>query len=303
MPESRFSSRSSSGASASSSRSIDGGGGEATRAELRLRVLWALPQTHQRYLFGEVRKLCRDYLGINRIGASEMSAEELVSEVWQKLLGTVSLPSDDGGEFSAGNPNDWSTNPNVPADDGRVIWLIEQIGGSTALAHRYEDVLRQRYGRGRPGKGRPIVQFESDEDILEIESSEDDINPLREGDARRVWQGLLVMASREFRSEEDAAKLLQVLTLVPDLFETTSGTQWPVTRIVALLNRHFPPPDWRDRRVEDAKRRLANWINRLVQKNALDAIDLEALFARVARQQELDDRPVQRKTRGSDLQS
>ncbi len=35
--------------------------------------------------------------------------------------------------------------------------------------------------------------------------------------------------------------------------------------------------------MEDAKRRLNKWINRLMQKNALDATDLQALFARVAR--------------------
>ncbi len=74
-----------------------------------------------------------------------------------------------------------------------------------------------------------------------------------------------------------------MLARAPDIFEESSGRQWPVRRLVALLNEHFPPPDWRDRRVEDAKRRLNKWINRLMQKNALDATDLQALFARVAR--------------------
>jgi len=98
-----------------------------------------------------------------------------------------------------------------------------------------------------------------------------------------VWQGLLAAATIEFGPEEDVAKLLHVLARVPEIFEESSGRQWPITRLVALLNEHFPPPDWRDRRVEDAKRRLTKWINRLMRKNALDATDLQAVFARAAR--------------------
>ncbi len=39
------------------------------------------------------------------------------------------------------------------------------------------------------------------------------------------------------------------------------------------------------RRVENAKKRLLNWVQRLMRQNGLDAADLEAVFARVARQQ------------------
>lgn len=74
-------------------------------------------------------------------------------------------------------------------------------------------------------------------------------------------------------------------------------------RIVALLNDHFPPPEWRDRRVEDARRRLTNWIRRLVRENALDATDLEALFARVARQLERGNCTAKVETRAVKLQS
>jgi hypothetical protein len=56
--------------------------------------------------------------------------------------------------------------------------------------------------------------------------------------------------------------------------------------IVALLNARFSPPPWTDRRADNAKRRLLNWISRLMRKNGLDAVDLEAVFARVARQHE-----------------
>jgi hypothetical protein len=56
--------------------------------------------------------------------------------------------------------------------------------------------------------------------------------------------------------------------------------------IVNRLNIRFPPPAWTSDRVDNAKRRLMNWIKRLKRKNGLDDVDLEALFARVAREQE-----------------
>jgi hypothetical protein len=297
VPESRFSSRNSLGASIPS-HSTESGGAGATRGQLRLRVLRSLPDSHQWYLLGEIRKLCCDYLRINRIPVSELSTEELLSETWQKLLGTVSLPKDEGSAFDQAIPIDWSVNPHTPEFDGRVVWLIREIGGSVAMAHRRADVLRSRFGRGRT-----TVQIGDDDESFEIGPNQDEDSTLRAGDARRVWVGLLAVASHEFGPEEDVAKLLRMLAQVPDIFDESSGTQWPVGRLVVLLNDHFPPPDWKDRRVEDAKRRLTNWIKRLMQKNALDAIDLEAIFARVARQQQRGDRDARRKVRPHDLQS
>jgi hypothetical protein len=225
--------------------------------------------------------LCRDYLRANKVAPSEISERELLSEIWQKLLGAVSW-SNDGGE----DPTDWSTNPHAPEDDGRVLFLIKEIGGFVALAHRREDVLRERFGKAKPGVGRPIVQPESEEHLHgEIDSVQDE-DPFREIDSRRVWRGMLAMASREFGVDEDVSKLLQLFVKVPDIFEHSTGARWPIADIVAHLNAHFAPPEWRDRRVEDARKRLSNWIDRLMQKNALDITDLEALFARVARQLE-----------------
>jgi hypothetical protein len=56
--------------------------------------------------------------------------------------------------------------------------------------------------------------------------------------------------------------------------------------MIDLLNHRFSPPLWTGDRVDNAKRRLVNWINRLKQKNGLDTTDLEGLFARVARTKE-----------------
>jgi hypothetical protein len=295
MPESGLSSRITSGASVSS-RSTDRGIEGAARGELRLLVLRSLPQSHERYLFSEIRTLCSGYLRRNRISAQEITADELLSEVWLKLVGTGSLPNDE--HLPALNPADWSVDLHMPERDGRIVWLIQEIGGSVAIAHRHADVRRRLFGRGRA-----TVQIGGDEDPIDIGLCQEDDTNLRAADARCVWLGMLAVASEEFGPEEDVAKLLCVLARRPDIFEQPSGTQWPVKRLVALLNEHFPPPDWKDRRVEDAKRRLTNWINRLMKKNALDAIGLEDLFARVARRQEGRGRDVRREAGPPHLRS
>jgi hypothetical protein len=239
--------------------------------------------------------LCRGYLRANNVATSDISEQELLSEVWQKLLAAGSW-SNGEALVLAESPPDWSANPHAPENDGRVVWLIEEIGGFAAMAHRREDVFRERFGKSKPGMGRPLVQPENDEDFHQAVESAQDEDPFREIDARRVWRGMLAMASEVFGPKEDVTKLLQLLAMVPDIFEDSSGARWPVTSIVALLNTHFPPPEWRDRRVEDAKRRLTNWLNRLMKKNGLDTVDVEALFARVARQLEQSNysRPVER---------
>jgi hypothetical protein len=295
VPESELSSRITLGASVPP-RSTDRGVEGAARSELRLRVLRSLPQSHERYLFREIRTLCSGYLGRNGIPAQEITADELVSEVWLKLVGTVALPNDE--DLPALNPADWSADLHMPEHDGRIVWLIGEIGGSVALSHRHADVRRRLFGRGRA-----TVQIGGDEDPIDIDPCPEDDTNLRAADARCVWRGLLAVASGEFGPEEDVAKLLRVLARMPDILEESSGTQWPVRKLVALLNQHFPPPDWKDRRVEDAKRRLTNWINRLMKKNALDAIDLEALFARVARQQESRGPDARREAGPPNLQS
>ena len=237
VPESRLSGRNNHGASVLPS--TEGGGVGTTRGELRLRVLGSLPQTHQRYLFEEIEKLCRSYLENRRVPASEMSPKELVSEIWRKLLGTKSLDNDE--TITPGIPTNWSVNANVPERDGRVVWLINEIGGSDAIAHRHEDILRQRYGRSLPGRGRRMVQpGNEDEDF----GTEPDPQPgmLQELDARRVWRGLLVTADLQFERHDDVSMLLRLLADVPDILEGSTGGQWPVRKIVTLLNDRFPPP-------------------------------------------------------------
>jgi hypothetical protein len=277
VPESQFSSRNTHGASVSPSPARSGEEGVA-RAELRLRVLLSLPATHQHYLFEKVRVLCSAYLRKEGVPLSELTSRELLSEVWLKLLGTVSL--DETKEFTE---PEWTVDTH-PERDGRVVWLVQEIGGAGAIAHRHEDIRRERFGRARPEVGRPIVQ-PGIEDETDEGSDPDQPIPLQQEDADRVWRGLLATANKQFPQHDDVSMLLRLMNDVRDILEVSSS-QWPVNRMVALLNQRFPPPPWTDRRVDNAKKRLLKWISQLMLKNGLDVTDLEALFAGVAQRED-----------------
>jgi hypothetical protein len=258
------------------------------RAELRLRVLNALPFTHQRYLFEEIRKLSSRYLRSKRIPSSEVTEQELLSEVWKKLLGCVSVPSPN---MSAPlDTSSWTIDQRVPEQDGRVAWLIEEIGGFEAIGHRYEDIQRQRFGRALPDHGRRITQM--DDEIVDdmTDSRSEKAGELYEDDIRMAWQGLLILANQRFRPEDDVSKLLRLMDDIPDVFDSAFGAQWPVSKIVNLLNVRFSSPEWRADRVDNAKRRLTGWIRRLSEENGLDTTDMEALFARVGRNEKASKR-------------
>jgi hypothetical protein len=217
-----------------------------------------------------------------------MTPEELLSETWQKLLGTVSVPGDETPGVSSFDPDQASVDADAPERDGRVVWLIDQIGGPEAMAHRREDILRGRYGRGRAGSGRRMVQPQSDVEFSEIVSDADEPSTLETADVLRVWRGLLATADLQFEQSDDLSKLLRLLAENPGLLLSSSSGQWPIQDMVSELNDRFPPRSWTIDRVDNAKRRLMNWIKRLKRKNGLDDVDLEALFARVAREHERD---------------
>jgi hypothetical protein len=107
---------------------------------------------------------------------------------------------------------------------------------------------------------------------------------LGSADAVNTWRGVLITAERTFQADDDVCKLLRMLAKVPGVLEGSHGSRWPVGRLVTILNAEFSPPPWSDDRVENAKKRLLNWVQRLMRQNGLDATDLEAVFARVARQ-------------------
>jgi hypothetical protein len=253
-----------------------------------LAVLWSLPVRHQTYLFGEVRKLCSGSLRRNGIAADEVTPLELVSEVWKKLLGSVSLGTD---HLPVIRPDEWSTDPNVPENDERVKWLIAEIGGHDALRHRYEDIQRERHGRSKAGRGRPYEQL-GDEDGPEETGGDPDERggELQQIDNRRVWRGLLATATVDFGPDDDVSTLLRLLADDPGILDDAPGGRWPVRLIVARLNDRSTSRRWSENHVDNAKRRLVNWIDSLRKRNRLDETDLEGLFARVARHLEASQR-------------
>jgi hypothetical protein len=281
VPESLSSSRITPAGSVSP-RSADGSGA----AELRLAVLWSLPTRHQTYLFEEVRKLCSGYLRRNRISDEEVTPLELVSEVWKKLLGSVSLETD---RSLTVRPGEWSTDADAPERDGRVVWLIAEIGGSEAIGHRCEDIQRERHGRSKPGRGRTFGQLVDEDESEVIGVNPEGPDELQRIDTRRIWRGLLATAAVDFRPDDDVSMLLQLMANDPGILDDAPAGQWPVGLIVARLNDRPTSRRWSDDRVDNAKRRLMNWVERLRRRNRLDGTDLEGLFARVARQLEASD--------------
>lgn len=294
--------------------------------EARLRILNSLPRQHKDYFFEEVRKLCATHIASLGLPMSDRKSEtlELLSEVMAKLLGVASLPADreaggdaalaDGEESEAKEPHDedkalgaslelpgnWDKLD--PKRDQRVTWLIEQIGGPRALAHRYEDMRRQRWGRwGQPGYRNVQISALASETGAEAESEEETLGryadrsyPLREeqedphhaGEIQRAWHGLLAIAERQFKPDDDVSRLLRLLAQDADV-QAGFGSAWPVRTIVEALNRRHPAPAWDDDRVDNAKKRLKNWIVRMKREQNLDSIDLMSLFVRVAREREV----------------
>jgi hypothetical protein len=190
------------------------------------------------------------------------------------------------------NVREWTVDLNAPDQDGRVVWLMEEIKGFEVLTHRHEDIRRQRHGRYLPGAGRRLVQPDNDDDgafenILGSERNE--LDTLHEADIRRIWRGLLIMAGQQFPTGDDVSVLLRLIRDMPGILEDASGGQWPINIIATLLSSKFPASPWNVRRVDNAKRRLTNWVKSLRQKNGLDDTELEALFAKVARRKETEE--------------
>jgi hypothetical protein len=108
-------------------------------------------------------------------------------------------------------------------------------------------------------------------------------------DTGRIWRGLLATAAVDFRPDDDVSMLLQVMANDPTILDDAPSGQWPVGLIVARLNDLPTSRRWSDDSVDNAKRRLMNWVERLRKRNRLDGTDLEGLFAGVARQLEASD--------------
>jgi hypothetical protein len=206
---------------------------------------------------------------------------ELASEIWLKLVSTLSPANNDSGIVQR------ALGAADPRNDDRVLWLIAEIGGSQAIQHRFEDIKRERYGRGgrlkQPGEELNEVE---DGPLTPQYGSARHLHDLRD-----IWRGMLIVARQDFAEADDVLLLLQLLADEPELLEESWGHQWPIQRIVELLSERPPPRDWNQTQVDNAKRRLTGWIGRLMRENGFDEVDLEAFFAAVARKKSkaLDD--------------
>jgi hypothetical protein len=285
-----------------------------------------LPQRHKDHFFAEMRRLCASYVASLGVPATDREAEtrELLSEVIAKLLGAASVPEGQEGagvaedqraasvqgrqedgesESLSPMPDTWTIDDQGPGRDERVMWLIAETGGRRALSHRYEDMRRQRWGRWQ-STGYRVVQIsalhgveqaglESDDEVLARHADAshplhaEPEDPQHGEETRRAWLGLLAAAGRQFSPGDDVSLLLGVLAGEAEV-QAGFGSEWPVAAIVGALNRRHPHPPWTDDRVENAKKRLKNWIGRLKRDRGLDSTDLRGLFVRVAREQEGD---------------
>jgi hypothetical protein len=251
----------------------------------RLSVLNSLPRQHQDYFFEAVRNLCASYVASRGTPIVERNAEslELFSEVMAKLLGATASgegPHADANEEDEPTP-DWTAHSD-PKRDGRVSWLVAEIGGRQALAHRHEDIRRRLYGRWKEGSYK--VEQLADEHVVDL--AVDPVDPLEDEDNRRAWRGLLAAAKTEFKPNEDVSVLLDLLANDSEV-QAGFGSEWPVRQIVDTLNRRNPVRPWNDDRVDNAKKRLKGWIGRLRRKYEIEPADLMHLFAQYARKQEM----------------
>jgi hypothetical protein len=257
-------------------------GGVEGSATFRLRVLDSLPRPYQDQFIEIIRERCKDYIAAAsrsdwRIG--EWEADELSSEVFAKMLGVSGIgmvhdPAVDSGKEVPAIPDNWTYCE-------RVTWLVDQVGGPQALKHRHEDIRRRRHGGKWRGGGYRQVQLKTAH-VEGLSVKPDD--PHREEDARKAWRGLLAMAASEFKPAADALLLLGLMARDPEV-QAGFGAEWPVSKLVSALNLKHPIPPWNDDRVENAKKRLKNWIVRLKRIHGLSTDDLEDLFARRGRKE------------------
>jgi hypothetical protein len=259
-------------------------GGMEESATRRLHVVKSLPPRHLACVYKLIRKLCLTHIAdASRRDPSidsEGEVDDLSSEVFAKLF-VASRTRMEGDPFVGEVPTEWEISDD-PLRDTRVIWLIDQVGGQQALKHRQEDIRRNLHGGKWRGNGYRQVQLETEHAEGLIVEPDD---PHREQDARKAWRGLLRMAVSEFKPGDDVLLLLDVMAHDHEV-RAGFGKEWPIRQIVSALNLKYPIPPWRDDRVENAKKRLKNWIMRLMRIHGLDADDLKELFARQGREEE-----------------
>jgi hypothetical protein len=272
-------------------------------AELRLQLWSGLPDRHRDEVCRQIRTRCDAFISSARVDRRERKPEtdRLVSEVVAHLLRATSaridetqmdgeMPDRGASQRPADRPQPWLSRGGLderdPVRDSRVAWLIDDTCNRQALFHRYEDMRRRDRGGKWDGSGYPLVAV--DHETIEqlsghYDPTEEETDSLAAEDARRAWEGLVELASRQFGPDDDVVALVQVLAEDRDT-QDSFASQWPIGKIVLALNRRGSGAAWNDDRVDNAKRRLTKLIVRIKQANGLDAVDLRALLARYARE-------------------
>lgn len=277
-------------------------------AELRLYAWSELLESHRNEVCRQIRSRCEAFISSLRVNRSQRRSEidGLVSEVVAHLLRATSItmkeatmdPSAQPGasrqpaSAQPPGPLPWFEKGQInlyePARDARVIWIVEDTCNRQALFHRYEDVRRRERGGKWDGSGYPLVAV-YDQTIEQLgghfDPDEEESDSLKEQDARRAWEGLILLTMRRFGVDDDIVALVHVLASDSNTQESF-GSQWPIGMIVRALNAGRPAVPWTDDRVENAKRRLCRFISRIKQTNGLDATDLRALLAGYTREYE-----------------
>ena len=114
-----------------------------------------------------------------------------------------------------------------------------------------------------------------DEDILAQQEmrdgrlQEDHEDPHHDRDVRRAWAGMLAAASKPVQATRGRAKTFATFSRDPDV-QADFGAEWPVRKIADALNIIDPDPPWNDDRIENAKKRLRNWIGGMKRDHGLD---------------------------------
>jgi hypothetical protein len=173
-----------------------------------------------------------------------------------------------------------------PTRDRRVAWMLNELDdvcSPLALRNLCVDITRERQG-GRRARTVSIEGVAADEHEILAEQAEQ-AERIQDEDTRLAWRGLIGMWKSECGNPGD--DVLIVLTLLaehPEL-ETGFGSQWPIKMITNLLNEKNVKSSWNQRKVDNAKERLARWITKKKQ-GLYNFDDFEALLARVGRKLE-----------------
>jgi len=144
----------------------------------------------------------------------------------------------------------------APERDGRVVWLIDQIGGSAGIAHRREDILRRRFGRASRETAAPWCSREATASSRRWCRMQMRQAHWRQQTACASGAGSLRRLSLSFGRAMTFEAASSAGGTPRDL-QDSSGGQWPITELVVQLNNRFPPRNMDGRSRGQRKKTIA----------------------------------------------